>query len=371
MSNFKFKRVKNKFRWESDFMVLEFSEPSIQGISSFIKLESEKDIMYYYYTVKIFKKVAEWTDNDEEIIKWKLVAKRHTHDFPNLLDLKYIIEYQLEDDTTINGQKLEYRDGDTRYQKIMSTTGFACDDFYEIKKIVESDGKDFGYTVYVGTTFDRQGDLNSVGIRTPYVDRNDIHQLLNCVSAFVKYSIDEENKIIDSYISAYEVKNNKIYEYGIDENGVNKNKIENIHTIGDILDIDIVINNKEYSYYKVVISEISNEQITLNNGDTIKPNSIVFISNNPTDEMVHYKETEIAQDFINVLSDEEKQEFINYNTETLMNKYKMAIIDRTAMCMDEHQFNIDYNSGDNVAAVTPVVEDIINIIKSNLTKNNN
>jgi hypothetical protein len=57
-------------------MVLEFSQPSIQGFSDYISLTNEKEIMYYYYTVKIFKKVV--TDRDEEdneIIKWKMVSK--------------------------------------------------------------------------------------------------------------------------------------------------------------------------------------------------------------------------------------------------------------------------------------------------------
>ena len=83
MKGFKFNRHKNKFRWESDFMVLEFSNPSIEGFSSFTNLEDEKDIMYYYYTVKIFKKMIDWDDEDDEkeIVTWKLVSKRKVYLF--------------------------------------------------------------------------------------------------------------------------------------------------------------------------------------------------------------------------------------------------------------------------------------------------
>jgi hypothetical protein len=36
------------------------------------------------------------------------------------------------------------------------------------------------------------------------------------------------------------------------------------------------------------------------------------------------------------------------------------------MCRDEHEFNIDYHSGDMVNAVTPIVKKVVNIIKENL-----
>ena len=52
----------------------------------------------------------------------------------------------------------------------------------------------------------------------------------------------------------------------------------------------------------------------------------------------------------------------------LLNKWKSAIINRTAMCRDEHKFNIDYHTGDNVKAVEPIVIEVINKIKEILNK---
>ena len=101
-NNFKFiKTEDNRFRWESDFMVLEYSEPSIQAFQEYLPVKDFKDIMYYYYTVKIFKKI----DNSKEI----LVSERYVSDFPCIDELKWIIEHQLNNNPTINGQKIEYK----------------------------------------------------------------------------------------------------------------------------------------------------------------------------------------------------------------------------------------------------------------------
>lgn len=363
MNGFKFKKINNKFRWESDFMVLEFSSPSIQGFSDYINLTSEEEIMYYYYSVKIFKKTIEYDDNEKEIVKLKLVSKREISDFPNIQQLKWIIDYHLNDNTIVDGQKIIYQSGDIRYSKVMETEGFACDDFYEIIKSVDSKGKDDRYIVYCGTTFDIQGDLNSSGIRTPYVNRKDIEELFKCVCDFIQYSLNEHNQRVKIWANRYELKNNKIYEYNSDDKIINKDNIESIFAIGDTLNIITVTNNKEDDYDKVIITKIEGENITLNNGDIINSNSIVYISNEPNDEMLKYKEDEIAKEFIGILSSKEKEEFKNCNIDKLLKKYKMAIIGRTWMCREEHAFDIDYDKGDRINAVIPIVKNIIDVIK--------
>lgn len=363
MSGFKYKKVRNKFRWESDYMILEFSNPSIQGFSDYIQLQNENEIMYYYYTVKIFKKIVQWDDDDNEIVKLKLVADRWTHDFPTILQLKWILNYQLNDDSRIDGQKHEYQSGNIRYSKVMSTEGFACEDFYEITKSVNSEGEDEEYIVYCGTTFDLQGDLNSAGIRTPYIYRKDIEELLECVSSFIQYSLECHNKENRLWQHCYEIKNNKIYEYNSDNGKINKNKIESIYIIGDILDITTVVDNTENEFDKVVIFKIEGNNIILESGSIITSNSIVYMSDEVADYKLKYKEDEIAKDFLSILSSEEIEEFKNCNTDVLLEKYNMAIIGRTWMCRDEHEFNIDYNSGNRVGLVTSIVKDVINLIK--------
>ncbi|TBX14288.1 hypothetical protein BFS06_13845 [Clostridium perfringens] len=359
MEGFKFKRIKDRFIWESNFMVLEFSSPRIQTFSDYIHLKDETEIMYYYYTVKVFKKIEDYDKNDKIITKYKLVTKRNVYDFPCITELKAILEYQLKDDTTMNGQKIKYNSGDIHYSKVMATEGFACDDFYEIKKIINTKNKKERYVVYVGTTYDFQGDLNSVGIRTPYVERADIEELLKCVSEFIKYSIDMHNRGVDNCVDNYKVKGNKIYKY--DE--ADKDKLEAIYAVGDILDITTVVDNTQFEYNKTQLVEANKENIVLSDGTILNSKTIVYMNNKVSNEMLNYNENQIAEEFVALLNDEEVGEFIKYDSNHLLHIYKMAIIRRTSMCVESHNFNMNYKNGDRVEAVTPIVKDVIDKIK--------
>lgn len=366
MEGFRFVRENDTFKWESNFMVLEFSNPSIQGFSEHAYLTSAEEIFHYYYCVKIYKKTHRWDEDDNQSTEVTLVCERNTYDFPRILSLKNILEFQLKDNTVIGGQKIEYVLGDVRYSKSVETEGFGCDDFYEVKKSVDADGENEKYVVYCGTTFDAQGDLNSVGLRTPYVERKDIEALLACVNEFVQYTLDEHNDQVRLWNSVYGVENGKIYEYELQKNGVNKDVIEAMHTTGEVLDIVSLVDNKETKHSDVVLSKIETDAVYLTDGERIATDTICYVSNNPTDEMIRYKEEEITKEFVAILSPSEKEEFSKESVENLFVKYSSAIINRTWMCRGEHAFNIDYKTGDMVNAVSPVVKDIIDRVKLSL-----
>lgn len=363
MEGFRYTREKDTFKWESDFMVLEFSNPSMQAFSEHAFVKCDEEIMHYYYSVKIDKKTHRWDEEDNESTEQTLICERNTHDFPRILNLKKMIEFQLQDNTVLGGQKIEYTNGDFRYSKALETEGFGCDDCYEIRKSVDSDGKNERYTVYCGTTFDAQGDRNSVGIRTPYVDRKDVEALLACVNEFVQYTIEEHNEQIGLWNNTYGVENGKIYEYGISENEVDKNVVEAMYVVGESLNIVSLTANKETEYNEVVLSKIEDDAVYLTNGERLAVESICYVTNRPTDEMVKYKEDQIAKEFGAILSPIEKEEFKEKSVEFLFHKYGSAIINRTWMCRVEHEFNIDYKTGDMVNAVSPVVKDVITRVK--------
>ena len=169
MKNFIYNIENNKHIWSNDSIKLVFSNPSIQAHDDYSFVENINDILYYYYTIEIYKKVYyRWDENrDEPVYKWSLVAKRNTHDWPCIEQLLYILEYMKDLDIVLNGEKHEYQSGNVKYSKHFHTEGFACDDFYEITKYVNEDGKVDSYVVYIGCTFNTNGDLNSAGIRTP------------------------------------------------------------------------------------------------------------------------------------------------------------------------------------------------------------
>lgn len=54
---------KIKSTWIYDDVKVEFSEPSIQAWESVVHAETTKDILYYYYTMTVYRR------NDKK--KWK------------------------------------------------------------------------------------------------------------------------------------------------------------------------------------------------------------------------------------------------------------------------------------------------------------
>ena len=253
-NNFKFiKTDDNRFRWESDFMVLEYSEPSIQAFQEYLPVKDFKDIMYYYYTVKIFKKI----DNSKEI----LVSERDVYDFPCIDELKWIIEHQLNNNPTINGQKIEYQSGDIRYKETFESEGFACEDFYSISKSTDKNNKNERYSIYIGTTYVDKGDLTSNGIRTPYINEHDLKELLKCVDSFIQYSIDKNNNELEKLNDKFIIKDDKLYEYDYENN------LDSIYVIGEFIkNITFIDNNKQCEEVDLIISDLRRDKVFFKSG---------------------------------------------------------------------------------------------------------
>ena len=356
-NNFKFiKTEDNRFRWESDFMVLEYSEPSIQAFQEYLPVKDFKDIMYYYYTVKIFKKI----DNSKEI----LVSERYVYDFPCIDELKWIIEHQLNNNPTIDGQKIEYKSGDIRYRETFETEGFACEDFYSISKSTDENNKNERYSIYIGTTYDANGDLTSNGIRTPYINKHDLKELLKCVDGFIQYSIDKNNNSLKELEDCFKIKGNKLYEYDYENN------LESIYVIGDFIkDITSIDNNKQCEEHDLIISDIRDDKVFFKGGICLFTKDIIYMCTNVQDNKLTYNEQQCAEDFISILNTDEKHEFISNDVNELLLKYKNAIVNRTNMCIDDKRnYMTKYEKNMGIEGITPVVETVINNIKYILSK---
>lgn len=386
---FKFKREENKFTWQNDDIKLEISDPHITAHDDYANINSIDAIMYFYYTTKVFKKVyIDWDEeNDEEIRDWELVAERHSHDFPCILQFKYILDEIESLNPMLDGQKISYRSGKVEYRYTMSTEGFACDDFYEITKINDGKSKKSHYILYMGCTFDGQGDLNSCGIRTPYLDDKDIKELKKCVNAFLDYSIINYNKKTTKY-NELNTSNKKIidgklyvYVYDYEKEEILFDEIDDIYCVGDEID-DLNILNKEAGkylssdreYYGIKITKLEGNTITFEHNVyddmgvlTIKTketdiNSLVHIFREVSEEQLKYDTNEIKKDFLNILSDKEKEEFKKEELDILFKKYKHAIVGRTWMCRTEHtllELEEDCGHHENVYAnVRVIIEEI-------------
>ena len=357
-NNFKFiKTEDNRFRWESNFMVLEYSEPSIQAFNEYLPVSDIKDFMYYYYTVKIFKKI----DNSKEI----LVSERYVYDFPCIDELKWIIEHQLNNNPTINGQKIEYQSGDIRFKETFESEGFACEDFYSISKSTDKNNKNERYSIYIGTSYDDNGDLTSNGIRTPYINRLDLKELLKCVDSFIQYSIDYNNSSLEKLNDKFIIKGNKLYQYDYENN------LDSIYVIGDsIEDITFIDNNKQYEKVDLIISDMRYDKVFFKRGLCLFTKDIRYMCSKIQDNKLTYNEQQCAEDFIDILNTDEKHEFISNDVNELLLKYKNAIVNRTNMCIDDNRsYMTEYEKNMGIDGITPVVETVINNIKYILNEN--
>ena len=362
MQKYKFIKDEGKFIWSNDIIKLQFSEPSIQRWNEFRPGKiKDNGILYYYYKIEILKKICTNydDDNDEFIYDWKLVSSRNTHDFPKIQQLQSILNYIIKLNPTENGQKINYRSGNVEYRETIHTEGFACDDFYEITKFTDDKGLNPRYHLYIGCTFDSQGDCNSSGIRTEYVSEKDLKQLLKCVNGFIKFSIDESNKEIAEYnslnTSNKELIDGQLIQYALNNYTVlNKDKIDNIYVVGDILDICVVSKSFE-SYRGFKITDINDEYVCFKDSMNVKASDIVHIFNQVPNDKLSYNINEIADDFYLILTDIQKEEFKNKEIDFIFNKYREAIVNRTWMNRDEHNLP---------CSVDEAVKKIIVIIKN-------
>ena len=386
---YKFEQVGDKILWYNNDIMLEFSNPSFQASDEYGYVKNTKSIIYFYYNVCIYKHIISdykeiYDDNgeyidDEEIWIWEKVIEKHTYDFPTILQLEHILELIIDKkiDVKTTGEKHEYLNGEIEYSRTFCSEGFACDDFYEITKYVRPSNNTSSFIVYIGCSFDVQSDKNSVGIRTPYITYGDLCQLQTCVKKFLKYTIDIHNEDTFScnkvYMESFYVKNNKLYELAQNykKRTIKKNQIESIYTIGQKFDDVIYLEyNNDTDYHSnrlrnVTLKEVKENSIVFSNGTEVSINTLLHLSDYSisNSEKIKYGINEIANDFISILDDKEKKEFQKKDIDKLLKKYNMAIINRTWMCRDEHNFPIDYNTGSTVKEVQPIVRQVIEKIK--------
>lgn len=127
------KKNKVKSVWKNGELKIVFAEPSIQAHGGVVFAESARDILYYYYTVEVFKKVKS---------NWKKEFDVSTYDFPALLAAVKIIECILEDDFTDESWQVDMREGVngnmniTWYTKTYDTSSFANEDYYKFERVV-------------------------------------------------------------------------------------------------------------------------------------------------------------------------------------------------------------------------------------------
>ena len=357
MSNYRFYIEKNKYIWENGTIKLEFSKPSILADDDYNLISKKEEIMYFYYQIKVFYMQEKYIDNPDsedgyDIVNvWKLLVNRATYDFPCIKQLIWMLEEALNYSGPVtDGQKVVYSNGKTRYMFNYFTEGFGCDDFYQITKIVdEKENKDF-WILYIGGSFDPQGDENSIGVRTPYIKREDVEELLKCAKSFVEYAMNIHNdkiyKSLQKSITSYEIKNNKLYYYR------DKNIIGSIFIEGDTVDV-VCLKDKTFTecsehFYSIKIKKIHDNFITFDNGEEVEVSLIGHMFYEVNNDILQYNMDECVNEVINILSPDGIKDFTHKEIKYLVKKYGEALSGRVWLYREEHNILNPSNSNESL-----------------------
>ena len=248
------------------------------------------------------------------------------------------------------------------------------EDYYQIERTIritnEEEFEDFSLTIGTGTEDGESGLNNTLkNITVHFLKRSDIESFLKTVEDFIQMSINDFNKNqkkhLDLEKTAREVKNGKLYEYRSVYDDEPDN-IDEIYIPGDVIDFTIldkyngrdtftefhncVIKNVEISNigtagYLVVTGGYKNKnhgcEIEKLEEKTIKipVELITYIFDDMSgSEKLKYNKQQCKDDFMNIMSPEEKEEFIKMPLKKLTDRWLYAVAGRTWMFRDEHGF---------------------------------
>lgn len=371
---FKSKNKKDKFIWYNNNFKIEFSTPRITTSNEYCYIKTEKEIKYFYYKLKIYKKVKKYKE-EKTIEKWKLLINKDIYDFPAIFMFKNILNELLNTDPRQDGQKNIYTSGDIRYVLDYETQGFIYEDFYKVSKDVNSKGKDDQYSVYIGISI-CETSKDTLGVKINYIKKEEILNLLDGLNTFIENAIEDYNEYVDKQnkigIESFYITENKLYQYKIEYDNdiyLDKTQIDYIYTKGDEYNNIICLSNenKIKEYNKVKILEINQDNIVISDNIKIPIDKLIYIFNNVSDEKLKYNKDEILKDFLKILNEEEIKEFKNNDIEKLYHKYNNCIINRTWMYRDEHNLPMiinketpDYNKKNVQEIVKSIIKDIQN-----------
>lgn len=353
---------KIKSTWIYDDVKVEFSEPSIQAWESVVHAETTKDILYYYYTMTVYRR------NDKK--KWKKEFVSYAWDFPALLCINSMAEELLKDDFDGGSwQKTQILDTDgiMWYKKSIDTAGIVNEDIYRLTRTVriDEDEKHDWFTIDVGSGNDPRFTpytCEAAFVSFDMLKREDFMGFVNTVKDFIDKSIkafnQEQDKNIKLEAGARVVKNGKLYEYKDRLEGIaGCNKLESVYIPDDSLDFKIKTKKDEkdifVNFYNCKLVSVEDGFITVTDGYKRvqqKPESlegqqvkipvetIMYSNAIEPSEKLKFSKKQCVDDFYAIMSDKEKTEFAETPIDALIKKWFDTVANRTWTFRDEHGF---------------------------------
>lgn len=370
MDNLKFKyTIKDDiFIWDNGQIKVIFSNPSFQACDELGYVKSYAQIIHYYYTVSIYKKV--------NMKNWKLLTQVQTYDFPHIIELFNILKKVLFDEIDESYYaKFELKDGKVVLELNLKTEDFFSDDFYNITRTLT---KENGITInekfscYIGCSLSPNGDNIYEGIWLNSLTKDDMLELYNCVNDFISYSIKKHNEEVinrnKEVLQSHKIEGKKLY--------TGKEKLESVVVIGDKCDIyslkgDIDLQNfSSVEYSNCIVVDITENEIIVekasykNQQYTIPVSKLLYVYTDVENEKFNYNVDQIAEDWVKILNEKEREEFKTESVDKLFEKWSEAIIDRTWMCRPEHNLEKLVEDKGNHENVYANVREVIKIVKS-------
>lgn len=361
---------KVKAIWKFEDIKVVFSEPRIQPWESVVYVESQKDFLYYYYTMTVYRKIKK---------KWKKELSADVWDFPDILILEKVFRLlQGEDVEDGTWQVIKNTEHDvTWYIKGYGTDDIVNDDFYRIERTIRiADGeRKETYSLTVGSGMNNGMDMHNDAlrcVRIDYLRKEEITGFVETAKKFIKKSIKEYNEKEQQRITAEKmarrVKNGKLYDYHVDcKNGFRKTEmLEEVFVVGDD-EVEIGTLEKykakdvfvEYHSCRLVAVEesrigmggyiiIEGEYKTFGHTtESLKDRQVkipvelimnIFNYHDKDSEVLRYNIEQCKEDFLKILSKEERKEFAETPLPLLLEKWSSAVAGRTWMYRDEHEF---------------------------------
>lgn len=351
---------KGNYIWKGSDIKVVFSKPSIQAYDDFGSIDTEDDILYFYYNISIFAK----NKNKKHGKKWTPIVSYNVSDFPEIFTIRDVIKRILNNEIPENeyqkspcyfhGEVLE----DAYYMEYHCSLfcGFFIEDAYDITHTImyDDDKKHEWFDLSVGAS-PVYGSRTAITATASRISREELCQFYETIKEFVEdaiylHNIRTRERNADFANSLYS--RGKFLYAGNDMLFPNYKNMDTI-TVLESGSTETCFHSITYNNFKILrilddeIQIVAKSVKTERSGNckptdgkpiTIKFSDIVYMWKGIDDIVTSYNEEQIASNFLSVMDECIKDDFIRMREDTLYTLYHNILINFYVMNREEHEF---------------------------------
>ena len=356
----KYKRNSIKSTWKQDDIKIVFSDPEIQASESVVHVKDVDDILFYHYTMKVYRKTNK---------NWKKELVSYTWNSPALLCIEKMADELLKDDFDDGSWQMAGSGDSVWYKKSLETDSIVNEDYYQMDRDVRfyCGERLEAFSMTIGTGFDskhkRHTDFMPC-ISINFLRRDGFLRFVNTVKNFIDSSIlffnVTQKEIMSVESVSRKIRHGKMYEYKDRYEGCGCNKLDYVYVPGEEISLtlkekregeDVFVDYKDCRLTGVENSRIGNGYITITGGYKmfrdateylgnkqikIPVELIMYSSSEEPEERLTFNKKQCVNDFLSIMSDEEKEEFATTSLDTITKKWFDAVVNRNCLYRKEH-----------------------------------